>query len=444
VLEKAGGRRAVLALAVLGQPETTQAGSLRLDGAPDKQAWCEIPTTGWVVSAQDFTVDCYQDRNGDGALETKYRGNLHGEVAVMLASVDKPEPIKPLSYRAADTADLERFDVGYKSCGSTTESVASDVKVLRFGTFIRRADTKGPSVCTDVAKLLDELSGGEKLYQVGRFKIAVRESEGRLLTRLVEGIPAGTLLGNLRTDRPLLDATAPVPMLDVDATAPVRPPLYLAAMPQTVSAVNAGENILTAEVAHGITGKLRFDTAERGLGAKEVFPAGTPVFGVPMSGSIGERVIEPTMVWCTPTRDDYTPLFAKCFMPMAYGYGVIRSHLPFHIEQLQHASGGIDTPMVDRGPVEFDGPLFLQIRFKRAKSDDIVLETSVSYQRQPVWSELRLRLAEDGTAVFTVGNGVIVVRPGADRKTAAIQIVGEFKIGADASPTAARLRKSLR
>ena len=142
--------------------------------------------------------------------------SCHGEVAIMLASVDEPESIKPLSYRAADIAELERFDVGYKSCGSTTEAVASDVKVLRFGTFVRRADTKGPSVCTDVATLLEELPGGEKLYQFGRFKVAVRESEGRLLTRLVEGIPAGTLLGNLRTDRPLLDATAPVPMVDID------------------------------------------------------------------------------------------------------------------------------------------------------------------------------------------------------------------------------------
>lgn len=441
VIEKAVGRRTVLALAVLGQPEKTAAGTLRLDGAPDKQAWCEIPTTGWVVSAQDFTVDCYQDRDGDGALETKYRGKLHGEVAVMLASVDKPAAIKPLTYRAAEVTDLLRFDVGYKSCGSATETVAAKVTVLRFGTFVRRADTKGPSVCTDAATLLEERADGEKLYQFGRFKVAVRESEGRLLTRLVEGIPAGTLLGNLRTDRPLLDATTPVPMIDVAAKTE-RPPLYLVAMPQTASVVGAGENILTAEVAHGITGKLRWDTAERRGSEKEVFPAGTPVFGVPMSGSLGERALDLTMVWCVPKRDQSKTLMAKCFIPMPYGYGVMRSNRPFHIERLSHGSGSIDTPIVERGPVEFDGPLYLQVRFKRAKSDDVILETSVSYQREPVWNELRLPLEEDGTATFAVGRGVILVRPGADKKTAAIKILGEFKIGANASPTAVTLRTS--
>jgi hypothetical protein len=44
------------------------------------------------------------------------------------------------------------------------------------------------------------------VYQFGRFQVAIAEKNDAIEARLIEGIPAGTLLGHLAIDQPLMDA----------------------------------------------------------------------------------------------------------------------------------------------------------------------------------------------------------------------------------------------
>ena len=433
VIENSASRPKVLALALLGVPEKDASGAARLDGSRDLQAWCELPTSLFVTSWQQFVVDCYQDQNGDGAFEIQYSGHLHGEVAIMLASVDSPKSIKPLPFRAAETAELPLLEVGYASCGTANQQDASQLKDLQYGTNIRfvKGGKATPRICKHVATPLDSPTAGQKLYQVGRFKVAVSESDGVLTSRLVEGIPPGTLLGNLRFDRPLLDVTAPADMTDLQATD--KKPLYLATMPQTTATAAAGETFFTAEVAHGITGKLRNEVSRRGWARAVVIPAGSPVFGTPMSGSLGQREIDASIVWCAPWRNG-KQLVSQCFVPTPYSISLVENPRPFSVEYLNGTPYGVDPPIVDRAEVDFGQPIILQVRYLAANSRFIVVETSVSYRTEPVWHRLQLRRAADGSGMLGSGGAVVILRPAADKKSFAIEIVGDFEIGEGVGP----------
>ena len=433
VIENSAGRPKVLALALMGSPEKDANGAARLDGSRDLQAWCELPTSLFVTSWQQYVVDCYQDQNGDGAFEVQYSGHLHGEVAIMLASVDSPKSIKPLPFRAAETAELPLLEVGYASCGTASQQDASQVKDIQFGTYIRfaKGGKSTPRICKHVATPLDSPTAGEKLFQVGRFKVAVRETDGVLTSRLVEGIPAGTLLGNLRFDRPLLDITAPADMTDLEATD--KEPLYLAAMPQITATAAAGETFLKAQVAHGITGKLRTEVSRRGWAKAVVIPAGSPVFGTPMSGSLGERAIDTSIVWCTPWRNG-KKLVSQCFVPTPYSIALVENPRPFSVAHLNDTPYGVDPPIVDRAEVDFGQPIFLQVRYIAANPRFIVVETSVSYLKEPVWHRLYLRRKADGSGMLGSGGAIVILRPAADKKSFAIETVGDFEIGAGVGP----------
>jgi hypothetical protein len=440
VIERSAGRTEVLALAVLAPFRKTGAGALDLDPPREAQAWCELASTGFVNTMSQFAVDCYQDLDGDGALETEYVGRLSGTVGVMVSSIDTPKKRSPLTYRVAKPEELPKFLVGYRSCGRAAEKSAAEVTELRYATYIRREDGAKPggAGCTEVAKVIGEADGGKR-YRVGRFVLSVRETEGVLETTLIEGIPAGTLLANLAFDRPLLDATDPVPRVGMGE----KPSLYLVTPPKTASSVKSGEIFLSAQVAHGITGTLRSDVKVRGWGRRIAFAAGTPAFGVPMSGTTTVGYFQPpsveTMTWCVPSRDESKALLTFCFTGPGSN-AVLRSHAPFLVTYLSGTPRYSEPLRVDRGPVEFEAPLILSVRFVRAKDEYLDLESSVSYETEPVWTALRVQRRENGNAFVLVGGVVLRLTPDADGKKASVDVLGgTFKPGMDAVPRDVRV-----
>lgn len=437
VLEKSGSRDRFLALAILGALETDANGAVLLDGSPARQAWCELPSALSMSAWIDYTVDCYQDSDADSALDRKYSGKIQGYEPVMLASVESPEPIKPLRYRPAQESELPRFDVGYWSCGALAETTAAMVKDFRYSTLVRAKGTKGLGArgCKNSAELLETRADGTRVLRFDRFTVEVRQSGERLLTRLLEGIPAGTILGQLRDDRPLqeIDEAPPSELDEIQHLD--KPVLYLTSIPATSNQVREGEQFFTAGVAHGITGRLRSAVGGAGWRRKILFAAGTPVFGVPMESSAGQQQRDASLVWCLPHRDPTQvkpALTAVCFMPQGGGYFLASHEQPFYIESLHGTYQGVESPIVDRGTVDFGEPLELWIRFVKADAEELVLETSVSHAQEPRWKRMAVKLTEQGMVTLMVGGALLDLRPGADHQTLSVQVSGEYKMGEDA------------
>ena len=197
---------------------------------------------------------------------------------------------------------------------------------------------------------------------------------------------------------------------------------------------HAGESFFTAEVSHGITGKLRMDVTVGGFGKKKL-PAGSIVFGTPMSGgSTYLREFDDSLVWCAPWRDELKKLFAYCFVPGPGGMSLMANDTPFHVDHLLVRPGSQLQLIVDRGPVQFGDPVLLVLRLERIKSREIYLQYSVSYAKEPVWTRLQVARDTDGTAKLPLGGAVLSLSPGADKQSASIQVLGEFEIGYNAAP----------
>src|ERR1041384_1997691 len=81
VADGAGGKTTTLALTLLGVPELEADGTVKLDVASDREAWCELTRFGLAQ------VDCFQDLDADGKLETVRRGLLGNEEPLTLNRV---------------------------------------------------------------------------------------------------------------------------------------------------------------------------------------------------------------------------------------------------------------------------------------------------------------------------------------------------------------------
>ena len=227
-IDKAGGKSPLLALALLGTPERRADGTLNLDVASDRQAWCELSRFGLA------RVDCFQDLDSDGKLETTRFAWLGNEEPLTLNRVEAAaRATDPVVYRAARVDELPQFQIGYVSCAGG-DTRANPESKFRYSTIIRRVGGglgtgSTPVVCDQFATLLETRAEGDLLYQFGRFKVEVRQQEEKLTTKLIEGITPGTLLGHLRTGQPLLNAAeARAKMAEAGGS---KPALYLVSPP---------------------------------------------------------------------------------------------------------------------------------------------------------------------------------------------------------------------
>ena len=437
VVEKSGGKGQVLALTLIGTPELKADGTLNLDVAPERQAWCELTRFGLAQ------VNCFQDVDSDGKLESTRRGLLGNEEALTLNRVEAAAgATDPMAYRAARVEELPRFELGYLSCagGSTKATPESG---FRYSSIIRRVDGgfgtgSTRPVCDQFATLLETRAEGVQLYQFGRFKIEVRQEQEKFTTQLIEGIAPGTCLGHLRTGQPLLDAAEAGAKV---AEAPgKKPDLYLVSAPVVShTEVRAGGQFLTAEVAHGLTGKLVNEAKTVGWSKSIALPAGTPLFGVTMTSSGRPSSYDADIIWCTPDRSK--PV-AQCFARGQAGYELVESLIPHAVESLRLGSyRSVPVPVVERGPADFGGPLLLNVRYASAKKKYATVEWSVGPANMLAWRYFGLDLDQQRTGYLLVGKTLVKLRPSADGKSAALETtqLGDFSSGLDAAPIDALL-----
>ncbi len=434
VIDKAGSKSPMLALALLGAPERKADGTLNLDVPSDRQAWCELSRFGLT------RVDCFQDLDSDGKLETIRFGWLGNEEPLTLNRVEAARATEPMIYRPARVDELPQFQIGYVSCAQGGTKASQDSK-FRYSTIIRRVGGglgtgSTPAVCDQYATLLETRAEGDFLYQFGRFKVEVRQQEQKLATKLFEGIAPGTLLGHLRTGRPLQDAAeARAQMAEAGVS---KPALYLVSPPVVShTEVKAGEQFLSAEVAHGLTGRLMVEAKTAGWSKSITLPAGTPLFGVVMTSSGRPSSYDADIIWCAPGRNAKEKPVAQCFARGQIGHELVENREPHTVESLSLGSmRGVAAPVVERGAADFGGPLLLSIRYASANKKYVTVDWSVGPANTVAWRSFWLGLDHQRTAYLLLGKTLIKIRPSMDGKAATLETtqLGEFTSELDATP----------
>jgi hypothetical protein len=434
-IDKGGGKISILALALLGTPERRADGTLTLDVASDRQAWCELSRFGLA------RVDCFQDLDSDGKIETIRYGLLGNEEPLTLNRIEATaRAMDPMVYRPARVDELPQFHIGYVSCAQGGTRANPESK-FRYSTIIRRVGGglgtgSTPAVCDQFATLLETRAEGDLLYQFGRFKVEVRQQEEKFTTKLIEGIAPGTLLGHLRTGQPFQDAAeARAKRAEAGVS---KPALYLVSPPVVShTEVKAGAQFLSAEVAHGLTGRLVNEAKTSGWSKSITLHAGTPLFGVVMSASGRPSSYDADIIWCAPGRNAKEKPIAQCFARGQYGYELVESREPHTVEYLSLGSNrSVSVPVVERGTADFGGPLLLSIRYASADRKYVTVDWSVGPANTVAWRQFSMRLDQQRTGYLLLGKTLIKLTPSKDGKDATLETteLGDFTSELDAAP----------
>jgi hypothetical protein len=398
----------VLALALLnGAHRNAESAKQDWANVPSgDKAWCEL-----IADYRSFT-NCFQDLDGDGRLESKRDGYAMHDEALALAAVSPVQPMTPVAYHPAQTDELPLLQVGYLSCRFDAQ----------FATAVRRViKGKGKSSplfggCRHDARPIDGQAG---VLQIDRFKVAVAEAEGISRTEIVEGMSPGTILGSVRSDRPLLDL-AQIKSLAAsrEAASGNQPYLYFTATPKVAEGdIGPGAEIIGGDVAHGLVGRLQEPLrifGAFGMRSPDI-PAGTKVYGVPMSSKGGAKELELNTVWCLPTLDGRT-WDTDCFGDTSFG-SVLAMGLgtPFAIEATHATESDRHTgfPRIERIESDLGIPLRLSVTLKKWNRNDVALMLAVSPNDNNTAAprEQRYRRAEDGSVTLRFGPGRLQLSP---------------------------------
>lgn len=425
-------KNAVLNFALLGAVQTDVTGQVMIPADRSQIAWCENDTKKRSV------LYCFQDLDADGKFETKRPGLLPTLDSLSVNRVGDSQQVTPFAYREAGAQELPRLVLEYVSC--------PDQVAYKYALQLQRINSDGsngqsiPGECSAVADQLGTVDGAS-LYQFGRFKVSIREEGGKKITNLVEGIPAGTLLGHVRADRPLTDAAAAKSFKEDRANMSGDLPfLYFVDNQQLANAtVNAGEQIISGEVAHAITGKLTAPLISVGwTGRKEELPVGTPLFGVLMSNQRSADNLDPEIVWCAPDLSGKPNWSTRCIANAPVGKRLVPIFNRFTLDLLSVGTDGraVVAPLVERQPVDFGQPLYFSVRFDKWEKDKAVLSTKVSFKDDMAsYHPLSLRRSPDGSAYLIVGEALVTLRPSGNSSTQAlVECDDEIRQGSAALP----------
>lgn len=426
VLEKSGD---VLSLALLEPVTRTPEGKARLDGPPDRIAWCAPPRLMGTVPV------CYQDLDSDGKFESSRYGLLGTNEALALSRLQDAKSIEPLAYRAATEAELPRFHVGYRACGATVRDPHTFTGPLRFETVIRRAEgVQWPKSgrCDSLAKFLETRPDGARLYEIGRFKVEVRENnENELATSLVEGLPPGTLLAHVRNNWPLTDATEQP--ADAGAISGEIPFLVSLGKPAIATTASPGDEIFSVEVRHGLGGRLAADSDPLMKRDKLRLPAGTPVYGIAMRSNL-TPLLDAELVWCTPVAQADGKAQPFCFAPTTGTSSLTRAYsTPFTVTHITPSGPARNPPIVEPGPADFGAPLVLAVKIGKAERKSIGYTWSLAPRGQWFEEAWNLRRARDQSGLLLIGELLLKIKTSGDGQSYEIVAVGRLEDGASLS-----------
>lgn len=389
--------------------------------AKDGRTYCTRP--------ESLNVEflCFIDQDENGSFEAIARGTGDREPGMARLTIVGPGEAlpKPLAYRPARPEEVTAIAASFVNC-------AKDHDRPRYAVQLPRTQ---PSE-EEIAAIADQLPGlnhtaamnaARRLASQAQPVARCQESEpiatsdygfpatslrpgafavrmGELVVEVgskSEGAPS-RLLGLRNADRLYrLDGGGVAPLSETltDAERELairqkfdRPVLMAEAGAQVSEGVHgAGDVIATLPVKHGYMGVLTADTVIRTLLTSRSVPAGTTVYGVPMSSRLTvtrggipvgpwERP-KPTaddfdLVWCLPVEDEgrWT---ATCLPIGGAGYTILKGQQPaFLVSALSYAaetSTNDGLPPVKQQAGSFGQPLSLRLRLKSISPVEIAV-----------------------------------------------------------------------
>jgi hypothetical protein len=217
-----------------------------------------------------------------------------------------------------------------------------------------------------------------------------------------------------------------------------KPFLYFSSPPQIAERVGKNQNLLRAQVSHGLTGRLTSPVTRSGWARSKTWPVGTQVFGVVMQWSLQPQTFAPDIIWCIPERDAKGRWDTQCVLPVESNAVLVRAVAsPFAVTYLLPSSSAprVLPAIVERGPVDFGGPLHLTIRYVGSERRYVNLEWGVGLEGESMTSRLKLRRASDGSGHLFVAGMLIEVQPAQDGATAVVTKPDEWhSVGIAALP----------
>jgi hypothetical protein len=411
-------------------------------------------------------IPCFEDRNGDGALESRVFGlGESGARAEQLSILARSEPLPaPLRYRPAAAGEAPEYAAIVANCGKDHDRPLYSIR--------RGDDAGGVDITSALAAMLGSSPGGasppssmaELSAALGglsgncRSAERVREGEplhpgsvpkGGAVARLGELViaigpkeegAAVRLLGLREPDRLYRLSYANVQPVSESPTARQkalaleqkfdRPVIMTAGSAEASEGRKAaGDTVLTAGFKHGYMGVLTEDTVIRTLFSKRSLPKGTLLYGVPMSSRvvrsyggmplprINPGIPEPddvALVWCVPVQDG-EEWSATC-LPRegASGrYTLLKGQRPaFEVTGMRYAAGTASNEgevPVTAQEGDFGKPLAFRFRIKSVSAGEIVLTQDTMFGDAVVNSkELRIPRIAGRLSGLSFGGGMIV------------------------------------
>jgi hypothetical protein len=441
-LTKANVKRALL-LTYLGKLELDAQGRPAAGGPGTQQAWCKDSVN------LNASIDCFRDSDGDGKLDQHARGYLPRLEALSLNRIGAFETIDPIPYRKAEPAELPVFNIDYLVCGTGPE--------IKFARRIKKVGLLAGSVsgqCDNVAIPVPNQTEGDSVVLLDQARIRIRILDGARTSQMTEGMPAGLLIGNLRTDRPIADlAHAKRFSEEHDETLGELPDIYIST-PPTIAAdpVKPGQTFFSAEIKHGITGTLRAAAIQLKIfkgKPVELIPAGARMFGVQMRSDRENRNLDANIVWCYPGPLNGADARAKCIARDAMSIThVLDAWERFTVSSLGIGSiePAIEDPVIDRDDLDFGEPIVLEIAVEKIAKKRITVRTSMDRlsERNKSSRHRELLRSNNGNAYLLIGHGILMLEP-VDADTVRVSERVPVMVGSDADiDDAVALQRSFR
>lgn len=335
-----------------------------LRGAPKRTLWCALTpvvSVGFGLPFPGPRLDCVETDN-DGA---KIFGVAN---AGLIATDSQPSPYNIFGVTDASPAPLAaafdhvpaeqrpKLQIGYRVCKDEADGVTKPWRFVPAAAPILKPGGS-ETICPfgDWPDLNDK-----SLLKIDQVTVKVVSGAGATHFEVLKPIPPGPL-EPLRPRQPFASSGALLQRIqqhiETLVARPFRP--LGPAVATTATVVRHGDMIAQAPVAHGVTGRLKYDVVYGPWFNRHKLSAGQYFFGVPMS-NIRDGI---QITWCAPEpKADRDTFETICFVKVGDGYISAYAYEPLMPMSLQYSAAAgpsVATFEVERELVPPPAPMQL-------------------------------------------------------------------------------------